>query len=188
MTLTIIPDDKPETKEPTLKEELNSVRGKVETQILEILRAKEHDPQKLAKTVANDLIKKMKADATTVLLKMIGFNNHWSSGWEIDHCNGRSGNSEIGDLAKKEFREMAINFIQTYKDEITILTKTQHKELMKNLQQEFLNGLKRGAVEQLQNVGKQYGKDMVDQILQGIEPHSVLSAAGQLMDTLGDNK
>ena len=32
-----------------------------------------------------------------VMLKSIGFNNRWGDGWEVDHCNGRAGESMVGD-------------------------------------------------------------------------------------------
>lgn len=35
-----------------------------------------------------------------VLLKLMGFDNRWGSSWNIDHCNGRNGNSPIGDFLK----------------------------------------------------------------------------------------
>lgn len=36
-----------------------------------------------------------------VVLKLLGFNSRWGDSWELDHCNGRNGNSVIGEYLKK---------------------------------------------------------------------------------------
>lgn len=56
-----------------------------------------NSPEAIRKRVHEQLDK----DSKQVVLKLLGFNHKWGNSWELDHCNGRSGNSVIGDYLKK---------------------------------------------------------------------------------------
>lgn len=36
-----------------------------------------------------------------IIVKLMGFDNKWFGRWELDHCNGRSGNSAAGDFLRE---------------------------------------------------------------------------------------
>jgi hypothetical protein len=36
----------------------------------------------------------------TIVAKVLGMENRWGREWEVDHCNGRSGNSIVGDAIR----------------------------------------------------------------------------------------
>lgn len=36
-----------------------------------------------------------------IVLKLLGFDNKYGGKWEVDHCNGRDGNSAAGDYLRK---------------------------------------------------------------------------------------
>lgn len=57
---------------------------------------KQNSPETLTKTVHNKLDKA----AEEVLFKMLGFDARYGGGWSVDHCNGREGNSVIGDYLR----------------------------------------------------------------------------------------
>lgn len=57
------------------------------------------------KNTATEITKKVAThldkSAEEILLKLLGFNKNWGSQWELDHCNGRAGNSTAGDFLKE---------------------------------------------------------------------------------------
>ncbi len=58
----------------------------------------ENSPEEIRKTIKKELDKHSKE----ILLKLMGFDNRWNQGrWELDHCNGRAGESSAGDYIKK---------------------------------------------------------------------------------------
>lgn len=44
---------------------------------------------------------KLDGHADTIIVKLLGFNQSFNR-WELDHCNGRSGNSAAGDYLRKK--------------------------------------------------------------------------------------
>ena len=58
--------------------------------------------------MANNTPEKIKAQCTRtldrsaeeILRKVLGFKKVWDNSWELDHCNGRSGNSVVGEYLK----------------------------------------------------------------------------------------
>lgn len=52
-------------------------------------------PEKFAKDVETLLTKR----SEEIVLKLLGFDNHWGR-WEVDHCNGRGGESAMGDYLR----------------------------------------------------------------------------------------
>ena len=55
-----------------------------------------------AKTIADKVHKRLDQHRDEVLMKLMGFNKgSFDRGWEIDHCNGRNGNSVISDFLKE---------------------------------------------------------------------------------------
>lgn len=56
----------------------------------------ENTPEKIKENVFNKLNK----NKEEILLKVMGFNKNWGR-WELDHCNGRSGESYIGDYLRQ---------------------------------------------------------------------------------------
>lgn len=48
--------------------------------------------------------RKLDQASEEITLKLLGFNNSWGK-WELDHCNGRAGESAAGDFIKKVQQE-----------------------------------------------------------------------------------
>lgn len=40
------------------------------------------------------------ARVTEIVVKLLGFEDRWGK-WEVDHCNGRAGESEVGDFVRR---------------------------------------------------------------------------------------
>lgn len=65
-----------------------------------------------------------------VVLKLLGFNSRWGNGWELDHCNGRSGNSIIGEYLKKTQEQILHEWFA--KIPLPELNKTETAQLSKS--------------------------------------------------------
>ena len=67
--------------------------------------------EKISATVTQALDKQ----AQTILLKLLGFDaNHWGKDvWELDHCNGRNGNSAAGDFIRTTQAEAVKAWLST---------------------------------------------------------------------------
>lgn len=83
------------TPEQTLTSPLDKVIHEISTAMLEW-------SEEQTAVIAKNVHKRLDQHRDEVLMKLMGFNkNSWGGGWEIDHCNGRNGNSVISDFLKE---------------------------------------------------------------------------------------
>ena len=94
----------------------------------------EHTPKQIEAKVTRTLDNK----SQEIILKLLGFNNHWDR-WELDHCNGRSGNSAAGDYMRKCHQEAIEKWIT--KLAMPVLPKDINQQLKKSLQVQFNRSL-----------------------------------------------
>ena len=85
-----------------------------------------NSPEAIRKRVHEQLDK----DSKQVVLKLLGFNYNWGNSWELDHCNGRSGNSIIGDYLKKTQEQILHEWFA--KIPLPELNKTETAQLSKS--------------------------------------------------------
>lgn len=83
-----------------------------------------------------------------VTLKLLGFKNNWGR-WELDHCNGRSGESAAGDFIRNTQSEAVNEWLATVcLPELDAKTKAKFKKEANTLYREcILRGLRK-TVEQ----------------------------------------
>ena len=95
---------------------------------------KEHSPEKLKSKVKTML----DAHAEEITLKLLGFSDSWGR-WELDHCNGRSGNSTAGDYLRQHQQAA----IQEWMQDLCLpkLTPALKKTLQSQMQKEFQSQL-----------------------------------------------
>ena len=93
--------------------------------------------------------KSLDASSKEVVLKLLGFNNRWSNGWELDHCNGRNGNSVIGEYLKKNQEQVLHEWFA--KIPLPELTKTEMNNFSKSFacayKEAFRSYITRAAVK-----------------------------------------
>lgn len=53
-------------------------------------------------------------NAETIVLKLLGFDNRWNK-WELDHCNGRNGESAAGDYLKQVQQKAIQDWLKSVK-------------------------------------------------------------------------
>lgn len=185
-----------EDPKPTVRKEINQFsiaeiidnhRKQVEEVILKELIDNTPQADKIAKQVLDELIRAMKDDAKEVLLKVLGFNDHWGK-WELDHCNGRNGNSVIGAELSTTFNQLAKEFVTEYKDSIFALTETEYQQLTKSIHNDFISCLRREANKEAQNLAQKYAKELASKVFNESQTNSVLKASTPLIDLMSNNK
>lgn len=99
-------------------------------------------------TVVKDKITRLlDANSKEITMKLLGFDQHWNE-WELDHCNGRSGNSAAGDFIRSTQAE-AIKEWLAQVSMPSLDTKTKNK-LIKQAQatyEDYLSKAVRAAIE-----------------------------------------
>lgn len=99
--------------------------------------------QHTAEEITSVIHKKLDAHAEEVMLKMLGFNRDYRGRWEIDHCNGRAGNSPIGDFLKQVQQKAIQDWFS--KAAMPTLTPTMQKTIQKVLNDEYVSALMQEA-------------------------------------------
>ena len=186
MTLTVIDDTPKKQIEISAKKSMENFKKSVEVQILDILHKQNNSVDLIAKQVVEKLHKSMEDNATEVLLKLLGFDNKWG-GWQIDHCNGRAGNSEVGVTLKSLFSEVTKNFVLQFKEESMKLTKTEYAQILKIMKKEFINSLESEAIRAMREKGKTCGRELVEEIFAGVTSESALLTSINIIDALEPN-
>ena len=97
------PDPEPMTMQEALQSLVPIINGAIHEWL------ERQNPQAIRKKVFDTL----EAAKDEVAPKLMGFNKgSFGRGWEIDHCNGRSGESAIGDYMRKHQQEGIQQFIE----------------------------------------------------------------------------
>ena len=116
-----------ETNSVTMQEALASLVPIINEAVHEWMQ--EQNPEAIRKQVFDTL----NAAKNTVAPKLLGFNaNSWNGKWEIDYCNGRSGNSALGEY----FKSIQAEGIKKFFDELDLST-------VKPLSQREIEGIRR---------------------------------------------
>ena len=90
----------------------------------------EHTPEKVTRKVESLLEDK----ADEIVAKLLGFNDRWGK-WEVDHCNGRGGESAAGDYLRRVHQQAIEEWFNTLL--IPKMPKTLSVKLRESLQRDF---------------------------------------------------
>ena len=117
-----------------------------------------------------------------VVMKLLGFNETWGK-WELDHCNGRAGNSAAGDYLKEVQHSAIKDWLQTVS--MPKLDKTVLTRLEKQAQSEYLQYIN-NEVRQLAHVQAQTdARELVTALTESKQIKNYL-AAMQLISPSGE--
>ena len=87
-----------------------------------------HTPE----AIAEKTTKLLDEHREEIVYKLLGFNkDHWNGNWELDHCNGRSGESAAGDYLREVQADAIAKWLRTVPMPALSL------KMLKNLQKEF---------------------------------------------------
>jgi len=113
---------------------------------------KEHSDKEKVKHVVFD---RLDTDLVSIVAKLLGFDDHWGR-WEVDHCNGRGGQSAAGDFIKQMAGEAVTEWLLKQAKKLPKLPPTTIKALRKDYRTTYERELR----EKLHRLaGQQAGED-----------------------------
>jgi hypothetical protein len=117
-----------------------------------------------AETVSKAIRTRLDADKDEILMKLLGFNKRsWGDQWDLDHCNGRSGNSVAGDYLAQVQKEVVFNWLS--KVELPSLNKKEEAELQRAYKYTFIrtleNNIRDYATKAANEAAQQIFEDLV---------------------------
>lgn len=131
---------------------------------------KDNSPEKVQK----DVMETLDEAKDTIIPKLLGMDNNWGGNWEVDHCNGRAGESAIGDRLKTLRRDAVTAWLDsvpfpemTPEQQQGLLeeyTKAYNREFYKLITDKAENDAKK-AVETISEELKQQLGDISDNLV-----------------------
>jgi len=113
---------------------------------------------KLAEKIVQDNINQL-------VPKLLGFNKSWhNENWEIDHCNGRAGQTEIGDFIQHQCQVGVRNWIDTVKK--TGLPKPT-KEIIAAVKKDYKDRLHREIRDQIWRQADEDAREFLSTLKEG---------------------
>jgi hypothetical protein len=130
------------------------------------------------KNKEDDITKKvhnlLDTNRNEITLKLLGFDNRWGS-WELDHCNGRSGESAAGDYLRKVQNDAIEDWLKQVK--LPVLNKTLSTQMQKKLKEEYDQYLKRYLSDYAQAQASKDAKEIIDDLFSTARAGAVLQLA-----------
>ena len=109
-----------------------------------------------------------------ITLKLLGFDNKWGS-WELDHCNGRSGESVAGDYLRKVQNQAIDDWLKQVK--LPVLNKTLSTQMQKHLEVQYDQYLKQYLRDYAQTQASKDAKEIIDELFSTARADAVLQLA-----------
>lgn len=120
----------------------------------------------------------------TIVLKLLGFNaSSFEGTWELDHCNGRNGESAAGQYLRKVQSEAIQKWLEQIEIPEVKLPATVLKRLRKNMVAEYESKLRQNMYALALKYAEADAKSMFDEITKADQLHNIQ----KLMDLLGSN-
>ena len=101
-------------------------------------------------------------ESKQMVLKLLGFTEHWGK-WEVDSCNGRSGESAAGDFLRKSQQSAIEDFLKTVP--MPVLTKREEAEILKSVKQDYVYQLQRSVRDLVQTKADDDAKELVAELV-----------------------
>lgn len=181
MNVNIVPD--PPEEDP-VKAAIQATREAVQKSTLAALATLQTEPEKVAEEIKAKLIKALERDATAVMLSMMGFEKYWDEGWRIDHCNGRAGESPIGDITRTIFKDEGVKFVERNADKIFALTEEEEKEIIAALRAEFRARVNHVALRIMDQTVEGYLKGQSEKLLEEFTKFDIFEVTKRLNGAL----
>lgn len=133
-------------------------------------------------TIRNYVHRMLDKASNEIVMKLLGFNDSWGK-WELDHCNGRSGNSPAGEFITKVQQSAVQDWLAT----VTMpkLTKEVRARLEKQAQSEYEQHMRNAIREKARQLAEADAKTLVTALTQSQHINNYL-AAMQLITQEGE--
>ena len=128
----------------------------------EVAQAVDEWIEKELPNIKEKVVRFMNRRTDEIIALIMGFEkDSWGGGWKVDHCNGRSGNSVIGEYIKENAQQEVWKWFSENVGQLPALPKST----VKNLKKEYLTLLERYMRDRLQNAAQERAREEVDKIL-----------------------
>lgn len=111
---------------------------------------------------AHSLVEDKKSE---LLGKYLGFDNRWGR-WEVDHCNGRGGESAAGSFLKQELKRHSEDILKHLAGELPPLPAEAIKALRKEFSHELLAETKRLVQQAARDKARELVKNLVNDVIE----------------------
>lgn len=157
--------------------ETNPFDGIIDTYVnaIEIWK-KNNPPEKIEQAVQAMLDK----ESQQLTVKLLGFDNRWGK-WEIDHCNGRAGESAAGDYLRKTQQQAIQDWFSKMK--MPQMSAALKKEMNAFAVEKYTKGLKEAITAAVQ---QQITQD-TQRIMASMNSSDALAPYQQAMKLLNPN-
>lgn len=120
----------------------------------------------------------------TIVLKLLGFNaSSFVGTWELDHCNGRAGESAAGQYLRKVQSEAIQKWLEQIEIPDVKLPGTVIAKLRRNMRNEYESKLLQNMYALALKYAEADAESMFDEITKADRLHNIQ----KLMDLLGTN-
>ena len=167
------------TQAPSINlEALNPINDLLPTVLKSIDKWKEKNSEE---ALTQRVHKLLDDNAETIVLKLLGFDNRWNK-WELDHCNGRSGESAAGNYLKQVKQEAIQDWLKKVK--LPELNKTLSSALQKSLKQDY----ERFLSEYLYKYAREEADKTAKELIQTLFTQSKVDGMIKLQQLIQGNK
>lgn len=116
------------------------------------------------KSIADEITKMLDGRVQEIVGKLLGFDAHWGE-WEVDHCNGRSGNSAAGDWLRDAVQGAVSGWLTEQAGKLPALPKAAIESLKGYYLEAFKNELRAKLIDK----AKEDAAAVFQQVLEGYE-------------------
>jgi hypothetical protein len=116
------------------------------------------------KGIADEITTLLDRRVQEIIGKLLGFDAHWGE-WEVDHCNGRSGNSAAGDWLRGAVQGAVGAWLTAQAGKLPTLPKAAIKSLRGDYLEAFQNELR----DRLIKKAKEDASEAFQQVIEDYE-------------------
>ncbi len=161
------------TSQPTIEKPVDSILPHIAAAVAEW---KAENTEESIKATVIGLLEK---ESKQIVLKLLGFNESWGK-WEVDHCNGRGGQSAAGDFLTKVQQGAIEEWLKT--TVMPTLDKKTRDSMLKSAQSEYTYNLTRLVREYAISQAESDAKAVIAQLVESDQVGNYLKAMA-LIDT-----
>ena len=152
-------------------EELNPINDLLDIVLKSINEWKTTNTEEVITQRVHDLLDK---NAKDVVLLLLGFSNSRGK-WEVDHCNGRAGESAVGDYLKQVKQEAIKSWLDNV--ELPKMDKTLSADMHKELKRDYSNFVKKYLYDYAREQAKDTAQEIIKSVFSTAKADAVLKVA-----------
>jgi len=147
----------------------------------------QNDMNRLANEAYEEITRGFKSTLASNVLKIAGFENRWSNGWEIDHCNGRQ--SMMTSYLSSKVQAMITQELDTLlsQQELADILKDTKKNLLKEVRDMFKRELQSSMRTAVYEHAQTFLKETIKHHLAKNQKQLIKEASVKLFGTDPDN-